>query len=174
MTARGRARYWPSMVLVLAFALCAPTAEALDRRAADSPATTVRVAALVLTVPQGFNRDELRRAGRVGVLLTNYPVRSNSPTLAKGQFPPHGVALVVSQAFGPLSLLRRVPAPPLRIPLSLNRLQGPQHHPDGDAWNGTFRFRGDVYDISFWIGRTAPSRDQAAIRHALILIRSAA
>jgi hypothetical protein len=174
MRARRTSRYWPCVVLVAAFAVCAPNADAVGQRAAAAPATSVRITALILTVPRGFDQHEVRRGGHlVGVLVSDYPVRANSPTLTEGVFPPHGVVLLVGRAVGPPLLLRRIPAPLLRLPVRLTQLQGPQHHAHGTAWNGTLRFRGVLYTISFWVGRSATSRDRAALLHTLALIRSA-
>lgn len=134
----------------------------------------MRITALTLTVPRGFDQHEVQRAGHfVGVVVTDYPVPAKSPTLTDGVFPAHGVVLLLGRAVGPPLLLRRVPAPPLRLPVSLTQLQGPQHDVDGTAWNGTLSFRGLLYTISFWVGRSATSRDRTALLHTLALIRSA-
>ncbi len=172
MPARRTSRYWPFVALVAAFAVCASNAEALGRSAAAAPATSVRITALILTVPRGFDQHEVQRGGRlVGVLVTDYPVRANSPTLTEGVFPSHGVVLLLGRAVGVPLLARRISAPLLRLPVSLTQLEGPQHHADGTAWNGTLRFRGLLYTISFWVGRSATSRDRATLLHTLALVR---
>jgi hypothetical protein len=133
-----------------------------------APAISVRVGALVLTVPRSFNRLT-RRDGRLfGLVVTDYRVRADSPTLTRGVFPGNRVALVLERWRGP-----QVPAPPLRLPLSLHELEGPQHHATGTAWNGTLRLDGSLYTLSFWAGRTASPNDRAALLHALTSIRRA-
>ena len=168
MTFRRTSRYWLPVALVMAFAVCAPTAEGLGRSAPAASATSVRVGSLTVAVPRGFSRHDFHHGGHlVGVLVTDYRVPTNSPTLTEGLFPTHGVALILERAAGP-----RVAAPLLRLPLSLDQLGGPQHHADGTAWNGVLRFRGSLYTISFWLGQTAPPHDRAALLRALTLIHS--
>jgi hypothetical protein len=105
----------------------------------------------------------------VGVLVSDYRIEPGSATLTKGVFPANAVALEIGLATGPAD---RIHLPPLRVPLSLSELRGPQPHADGTAWNGTLRFRGSAYVISFWIGRRAAARDRSLLQHALESIRA--
>lgn len=153
---------------VLAAALVLAACGGADGSTSVTRATPVRIGALVLDVPAGFSRLT-RRVGRVaGVVVTDYPIARGSPTLTTGVFPANRVALVLAR-----SPRLRIAAPPLRLPLRLAELRGPQHRADGASWNGLLRLDGSLYAISVWAGRTAPSRDRAALLHALASIRRA-
>lgn len=128
---------------------------------------SVRVGALRLTVPQGFNRLTRRFGRSVGVLVTDYSVKPGSPTLTKGIFPPDGVALVLGQATGP-----PVAAPSLRLPFALDQSRR-QTRVGGTVWNGILRFEHSLYTVSFWAGRTAQPHDRAVLLHALESIHRA-
>jgi hypothetical protein len=150
---------------VVALTACGSTKKAPS----DSLAASVRVGSLVLTVPRGFSRYEVRPSNHlVGAVVADYPVKAHSPTLTKGIFPASGVALSIGQRPGSGAV-----AAPLRLPLSLNELQGPQRHADGTAWNGTLSMGGSLYTVSFWAGGKAPSGDRAALLHALRSIHHA-
>lgn len=151
-----------------------PQPRAGAKGAPPIPASSVRVGALVFTVPRNFSQHDFRRSGRLlGILVTDYRVDANSSTLTTGTFPSHGVALVLGQAALPEVTARRAAARPLRLPLRLSELRGPQRHADGDAWNGVLCFRGLLYTVSFWAGRTALPDDRAALLDALTAIQPA-
>ena len=81
-----------------------------------------------------------------------------------------------SQGTEPDSTVMRIPvnAPndtALRLPLSLNELHQGPHHADGTAWSGDFGFRGRVYSVTFWAGKTAPRHDRTSLLRALASIR---
>ena len=133
----------------------------------DATQTSVRVGALVVTVPSGFRHLTRRYAHVSGVLVTDYRVGAYSPTISRGVFPANGVLLSVGRGAAHIAL------PRLRLPLSLRELRGPQRHKDGTAWNGTLGFRGSYYAISFWAGRSAAPHDRASLVHALASIHGA-
>lgn len=134
----------------------------------DTPQISVRVGALNVPIPVSFTRYEVHRHGQlVGIVVTDYPVKPGSPTLTKGSFPTNGVALSIGRGSTQIAL------PKLRLPLSLRELQGPQRHPDGDAWNGTLGFRGSYYAVSFWTGRSAPEHDRASLLRTFASIHAA-
>lgn len=156
------------LITVMVMAVFALTAcGASGKKEPVPPRISVRVGALVVAVPRGFSRTEIRGHEQLlGALVTDYRVTPGSPTLRKAVFPANGVALSVGR--GALGAL-----PPLRLPLTLNELRGPQHHANGTAWVGVFGFHGWVYVVSFWVGRTAPPHDRAALESALGSIRHA-
>ena len=127
---------------------------------------SVRVGALAVPIPRGFNKRVIRgRQDLLGLLVTDYRVKPGSPTLTAGIFPPNRVALSVARGD------KLAAPPPLRLPLSVTEL-GPQRHPDGTAWNGAFAFHGRLYAVSFWVGNGSPREDRAAIRKTLSSIRA--
>jgi hypothetical protein len=161
-------RWALGVLLVVAAVLALGAYGEGKQQAPAAPATPMRVGALLFTVPRGFSRHDTQRHDRlVGVLITNYSVKAHSSTLTTGVFPANRVALVLGRWEG-----RRVGAPPLRLPLSLDELRA-QHHPDGTAWNAVLRFHGSLYTSSFWVGRIAPPHDRAALLHALMSIHRA-
>ena len=157
-----------TVMVVAVFALAACGAS--SKKELVPPRISVRVGALVVAVPRGFSRTEIRGHGQLlGVLVTDYRVTPGSPTLRTGIFPANSVVLSLGrQAAGALPGVR---LPPLRLPLTLNELRGPQHHRNGTAWSGVLGFRGWVYVVSFWLGGTAPPHDRAALQSALGSIR---
>ena len=153
-----------AVIGVAAFALTACGGS--GKKGLVPPRSTVRVGALVVAVPHGFNQTEVRGHGQLlGVLVTDYRVTPGSPTLREGVFPANGVVLSVGRAAG--GVLPRLRLTPLRLPLTFSELRGPQHHSNGTVWNGTFRLNSRVYIVSFWVGSTAPTHDRAALQSAL-------
>lgn len=149
----------------LTFAGCGSTS-----KSASNPSALLRVGSLSVGIPAGFRRYEIRqRHTLVGVVVSDYRIEPGSATLTKGVFPNNAVALEIGLATGPAN---RVQLPPLRLPLSLSELRGPQSHSNGTSWNGILRFRGSAYVISFWSGRRAPARDRSLLQHALKSIRA--
>jgi hypothetical protein len=161
------------LIAVLVMAVFAVTAcGASGKKAPVPPRISVRVGALVVAVPRGFSRTDVRGHGRLlGALVADYRVMPGSPTLREAIFPANGVVLSVGRAA--LGALPPMHPPPLRLPLTLNGLRGPQHHADGTAWVGVFGFQGWVYTVAFWVGRTAPPHDRAALESVLGSIRHA-
>jgi hypothetical protein len=133
----------------------------------DTTQTSVRVGALVVTVPMGFRHLTRRYAHASGLLVTDYRVRAHSRTLNRGIFPANGVLLSIGRGTTQIAL------PKLRLPLSLHELRGPERRADGTAWNGTLSFRGSYYAVSFWAGRSASGHDRASLVHALASIHAA-
>ena len=128
------------------------------------------VGALAAAVPPGLRQRQIRIHGKlIGTLITDYRVTPNSPTLKESVFPASGVLLSLGR--GPSALPLRS-LPPLRLPLTLSELKGPEHNTNGTNWNNLFAYRGQMYAINFWAGRTAPSADLAALKHALLSIHS--
>ena len=135
-----------------------------------APTGAVRAGSLAVSVPRGFRQLEIRRHGKViGSLVTDYRVTPGSPTLGAAVFPANGVLLSLGHAPG---LPASVSLPPLRLPLTLHELGGPKYHSDGTTWNNTFKFRGQLYTITFWAGRDASTDHRAALRDALLSIRA--
>lgn len=129
---------------------------------------SVRVGALIVAVPHGLQRTQIRIHGQLrGALVTDYRVTPGSPTMREGAFPTNGVALLV----GRVRALPGLRMTQLHLPLVLNELRGPQHHANGTAWNGIFGFHGSAYTVSYWVGRAATVNDRTAIRTALGSIR---
>jgi hypothetical protein len=152
---------------LLALAACSNKREAVPGQPAK---ISTRLGALTITVPQGFSQRDIQGSGGrvIGVVISDYRVKAHSPTLTEGIFPGNGVALAIGQpSHAPAAVA------PLHLPLSLSALQGPEHHADGTAWNGLFRFHGRPYTVSFWAGRTSPRRDHAALRNALVSLHLA-
>jgi hypothetical protein len=136
----------------------------------DSSPPHARIDSLIVTIPVGFNRYEIHRDHElVGIVVADYRIKPGSATLTKGVFPGNAVALVIGRA---TSAASRIRLPPLRLPLRLNELRGPQRHSNGFAWNGTLRLRGSAYVISFWNGRQAAPRDRSLLLRALVSIRA--
>jgi hypothetical protein len=132
---------------------------------------SVRVGALRFTVPRGFYRRQIRRNGKlIGTLVTDYRVTADSPTLRQSVFPANAVLLSLGR--GAPSWLPLRSLPPLRLPLTLGRLGGPKLHPGGTTWNSLFRFRGQLYAITFWAGHNTQSNDRAALKQALLSIHA--
>lgn len=142
---------------------------------------SARVGALRVTVPCGFSRYDIRggfyRSGTrppvIGVVVTDYRLKTDSPLRTKGvvPVPPHGnrVVLKLSQwlAIGPDRL------PWLRLPLSLNEHWVSRHFAHGTRRYGFFRSHGQLYEVFFWAGREAPAHDRACLRNALRSIQGA-
>lgn len=129
---------------------------------------SVRVGALIVAVPLGLHRTQIRLHGELlGALVTDYRVTPGSPTIREAAFPTNGVALLV----GRVRALPGLRVPQLRLPLVLNELRGPQHHANGTAWNGILAFHGSTYTVSYWVGRTASPNDRTAVEAALASIR---
>lgn len=136
----------------------------------DSSPPNVRLGSLIVTIPAGFSRYEIHRDHElVGIVIADYRIEPGSVTLTQGVFPNNAVALLVGRTS---TAANRIPLPPLRLPLSLGELRGPDRHSDGTAWNGTLRLRGSAYVISFWSGRRAAARDRSLLQHALVSIRA--
>ena len=161
-------RFVTVAVGLLALAACGGGKKTIS---ADPPGGSVRVGAFIVAVPQGFTRRRVQASNSrvTGVVISDYRVKAHGPTLAEGIFPGNRVALAV----GAESWTGASSAPPLRLPLTLDELQGPQHHADGTAWNGLFRFHGQLYPVSFWAGQSAPPRDRTALLHTLTSIHPA-
>ncbi len=161
-------RFVTVAVGLLALAACGGGKKTIS---ADSPGGSVRIGAFVVPVPQGFTRRRVQASNSrvTGVVISDYRVKAHGPTLAEGIFPENRVALAV----GAESWTGASSAPPLRLPLTLDELHGPQHHADGTGWNGLFRFHGQLYPVSFWAGQSAPPRDRTALLHTLTSIHPA-
>jgi hypothetical protein len=139
--------------------------------------STLAVGALKLTTPPGFLVHPLQFDGqRVGFAVSDYRWQTFNPSTAAGIFPGNRVGLAFLRALEGAQLAvasGRARPQALRLPLSLNELQGPQRHADGTAWSGLFQFHGQLYTATFWVGDTAPQRDRAALLRALTSIHRA-
>jgi hypothetical protein len=129
------------------------------------------IGALKLTAPSRFYVHTIPSDGRhvIGAVVSDYRVQAHSPTIFTGVFPGNRVALVFGGALGTAAS----GAPALRLPLSVEELHGPQHHADGTAWNGLFRFRGRLYTVTLWAGEAAPPRDRASLLRVLASVQPA-
>jgi hypothetical protein len=133
------------------------------------------VGALRLTAPSRLYVHYGRYPGRqvFGVAVTDYRVPAHeSPghIFYAGILPGDRVGLTVSRI--PANMPN---ATALRLPLSLDELsQEPRATTsDGTLWNGEYRFRGRLYSVTFWVGKTAPRHDRTPLLRALASIRPA-
>lgn len=135
--------------------LCACLAAAVIAAPGTVPAS---VGALQFAYPARFAHLDLGRGS--AVLVADYRLSKNSPTVRTATFPASGVVFMLSRE---QKLSHPIPAPPVRFPLSLDRLGPSQHHANGQTWELRFRRNGDVYWVVVWYGNTASARDRAAI-----------
>ncbi len=123
------------------------------------------VGTLQFAYPARFAHLDFPRA----VLVADYRLSKNSPTVQTATFPASGVVfeLLREQKLNP-----PIAAPPVRFPLSIDRLGPSQHHTNGQTRELRFRVKQDVYWVIVWYGNTASARDRAAIASVLSSIRA--
>lgn len=134
-------------------------------RVAAARSGTARVGVLHLQYPDRYQQLDVAR----GVLVADYPLSRDSPTVRIGVFPPSGV---VFELFREPKLQPPVPAPHARFPLSLTAL-GPSHQrPNGQIRELRFQRHGGVYWVIVWFGNRASADDRAQITAVVSSIRS--
>ncbi len=115
--------------------------------------------------------DRFRELGDPsGVLVADYPLSRNSPTVRYGVFPPSGV---VFELFREPKLQYVIPAPTVRFPLSLSGLGRSHPRPNGQTWELRFRVKGAFYWVIVWFGKHASAEDRAGIASVVSSIRTA-
>ena len=144
--------------------LCACLAAAV----VAAPGTvSASVGTLHFAYPARFAHLDLGRGS--AVLVADYPLSMDSPTVRTATFPANGVVFLLSRE---PKLSPPVPASSVGFPLSLSRLGPSQRHPNGQTWELRFRRNGDVYRVTVWYGNTASARDRAAIASVVSSIRA--
>lgn len=180
-----------SRVAVIAASAIALSACASSHKAAISPQDYVvppkpaRAGALIVDVPPGFHRYDLRggyyptgtRPPLVGRVVTDYRATNGpmSPFAKWSQVrepPPAGrVALALTLWVG----IGVSPPARLHLPLSLAQPWFRERLPSGAGgyrW-GYLSFRKKLYEIFFWSGRAASHHDRASVLSALTSIHPA-
>jgi hypothetical protein len=104
-----------------------------------------------------------------GVLVADYPLSRNSPTVRRGMFPTSGVLLAL---YREPKLQPPIAAGKVRFPLSLGKLGNILTRPHGQSWELRFRVQGDVYDVVVWLGNSSNTRNRAAMASVVSSIRS--
>lgn len=146
---------------------------------------SVRAGALVVDIPPGFHRYDLRggyypigvRPPLVGRVVTNYRATNGpmSPFAKWSQVREPPPAKKVALA---LTLWSGFGAPPparLHVPLSLAQPWFREHLPGGTRgyrW-GYLKFHQKLYEIFYWSGRAASPHDRASVLSALTSIHPA-
>ena len=125
------------------------------------------VGTLQFAYPARFAHLDFGR-GRA-VLVADYRLSKNSPTVRTATFPASGVVFELSRE---QKLNHPIAAPPVRFPLSLDRLGPSQHRANGQTRELRFRVKSDVYWVIVWYGNTASERDRAAIASVVSSIRA--
>jgi hypothetical protein len=127
-------------------------------------ASTARVGALQVTYPASFSHLSMPR----GVVIADYPLTKNSPTLRAAIFPSSGV--VVELVREP-KLQPPVPAAAGRFPLALAKLGPSDSQSNGRTWELRFAAKGSVYWLVVWFGKTSSRTDRAAAASIVASIR---
>jgi hypothetical protein len=136
--------------------------------AAGSTATSARsarVGALRFSYPDRLAHLLLPH----GVLVTDYRVSMNSPTVREAVFPATGVLFGLSRE---LKLQHPIAAPTVRFPLSMVRLGASHSRPNGRTWELRFSVKDAVYLVTVWFGKGSDGRDRAAIASVVSSIRT--
>ena len=115
-----------------------------------------KVGTLRFSYPARFAHLDFPRA----VLVADYRLSKDSPTVRTATFPAGGVVFELSRE---PKLSHPIPAPSVRFPLSLDDLGPSAAHPNGQTWERRFTFRNAVYLVVVWYGKTASPRDRAAV-----------
>jgi hypothetical protein len=156
------------------------------RRTVDLRGAPVRRGAVLLSVPQGFERYDIRgglyRTGTrppvIGLLISDQSLQAGPKSAfwkwSDFESPPaNGVALQV-EPWDPIGVVTNPET--LHLPLSLNQpswfIEHTRQGTAGYRW-GYFTVKGQLYTVFFWSGREAPPYDRAAIVDALASIREA-
>lgn len=133
--------------------------------AAAHGTVTARVGTLRFSYPARFAHLDFPQA----VLVADYRLSKDSPTVRTATFPAEGVVFEVLRE---PKLDHPIPAPTVRFPLSLDRLGPSAPHPSGQTWERRFAFRGAVYLVVVWYGKTASERDRAAVAAIVTSVRA--
>ncbi|MGN6430216.1 MAG: hypothetical protein ACTHNB_05710 [Gaiellaceae bacterium] len=158
-------------VLLTVLAVPALAARRDGENAIRASGRSVRVEALVVVVPSGFNRrDDRSRGRRVGITVADARIPTDHlHRRAPVPEPQHGVVLGVWADVHPVMREPRV-----RLPLSFHEHWQRRHIATQGAWRiGYLRIGGQNYGVLVWIGRYAPPHDHAALLRALTSIRRA-
>ena len=144
--------------LIVAAVLCgsaaASTLTATGHAAAE---TTARVGVLSVSYPDRFGRLDLPHT----VLVADYPLSRNSPTMQRGVFPAGGVFFELFRE--ELKPQPSIPAPAGRFPLRLGSLGRILSRPNGHTWERRFSVQGGVYWVIAWLGKRSSTGDRATI-----------
>ncbi|HJX48889.1 MAG TPA: hypothetical protein VJ375_13660 [Gaiellaceae bacterium] len=105
-----------------------------------------------------------------GVLVADYQLSLNSPTVRSATFPASGVVFELEHE---PKLQPPIAAPAVRFPLSLANLGRSTRHANGQTWELRFRAKGSVYWAIVWLGKSARDEDRAAVTSIVSSIRRA-
>jgi hypothetical protein len=141
----------------------APAITATGHAAAET--RSARVGVLRFSYPDRFAYLLFPR----GVLVADYRLSRNSPTVRDATFPSSGVVFEVLRE---PKLQPPIAAPTVRFPLALARLGRSARHANGQTWELRFRLKGAVYWVIVWFGKSASEKDRAAIASAVSSIHS--
>jgi hypothetical protein len=119
---------------------------------------------LRFSYPGGFAHLVFAR----GVLVADYRLTKNSPTVLFASFPASGVVFELDRE---PKLQPPIAAPTARFPLSLARLGRSTHRPTGQTWELRFSVKGSVYWVVVWFGKSAGEGSRAAIASVVSSIR---
>ncbi len=133
--------------------------------AASRGTVPARVGSLRFSYPSRFARLDFPQA----VLVGDYRLSKDSPTVRTATFPADGVVFEVNRE---PKLGHPIPAPAVRFPLSLDRLGPGSRRPNGQTWEQRFAFRGAVYLVVVWYGTTSVERDRAAVASIVSSVRA--
>jgi hypothetical protein len=131
-----------SIVVLVACAIAGAIAVTRGGAAESKPG---RVGVLRFRYPERFRTLAF---GDRALLVADYPLSRDSPTVRIGVFPPSGV---VFELFREPKLEHPIAAPAVRFPLSLSDL-GRRQRPNGQTWELRFRAKRAVYWVIVWFG----------------------
>jgi hypothetical protein len=157
-----------SSVSVVAAVVCSiAAAPALTASGYAAAATrSASVGALRFSYPDRFAHLVFPR----GVLVADYQLSLNSPTVRSATFPASGVVFELEHE---PKLQPPIAAPAVRFPLSLANLGRSTRHANGQTWELRFRAKGSVYWAIVWLGKSARDEDRAAVTSIVSSIRRA-
>jgi hypothetical protein len=162
----GWMRTWLGTGLVAAVVgsvVAASAVAAVGRAAADG--ASARVGSLAFAYPSRFAHLDLPGA----VIVADYPLSKNSPTVRSATFPRNGVLFMLNRE---PKLQPPIAAPAVAFPLSLRSLGRSHHHPNGQTWERRFQLKGSVYGVTLWLGNASSKSDRATIASVLTSVHS--
>jgi hypothetical protein len=157
----GWMRTWLGTGLVAAVVgsvVAACAVAAVGRAAADG--ASARVGSLAFAYPSRFAHLDLPGA----VIVADYPLSKNSPTVRSATFPRNGVLFMLNRE---PKLQPPIAAPAVAFPLSLRSLGRSHHRPNGQTWERRFQLKGSVYGVTVWLGNASSKSDRATIASVL-------